>query len=225
MRTRNLCSLGILAFFVTSLEAGTFILTGVDASRGANITFYNVSKGAFEQGFAGEILGTFDGISVSPLFCVDLFTDIGYGSYTSTPLNPRLVRHEDRVAWLYLNQLATVNSADTGLAFQLAIWDIVHDNGDGLSAGLVQSSASSVVGLTQNQVDLANGYINTSLGHSVTTGVSIYQNFDPTSGAPAQNLVGADAPEPSTLVFAAIGFLILGLVRVMPGDRKYAKPR
>ena len=49
-----------------------------------------------------------------------------------------VARNENRAAWLYLNRLSTVNSTDSGLVFQSAWWDIVHDNGDGLSTGLVQ---------------------------------------------------------------------------------------
>jgi hypothetical protein len=201
-----------------SLQATTFFtLTGVDVNRGANVTFLN--SGVLEQGFAGVILGLFEGTDVSPLFCVDLFTNIGYGTYGANPLNPRVARNEDRVAWLYLSQSNTVVNVDTGLAFQLAIWDIVHDGGDGLSTGLV--SSTTFIGLTLAQINLANYYIDLSAGHSVTSGVSIYQNFDLNTGEPAQNLIGAGAPggnvhnpEPSTLIMVLAGGALAGAGRI-----------
>ncbi len=98
---------------------------------------------------------------------------------------------------------------------QLAIWDIVHDNGDGFTTGLVQWGPSSITGLTQVQIDLANGYLADSLGHSATTGFSIYQNFDQGTGAPAQTLLGAQAPESTTVLLTAAGvFMILARVNV-----------
>ena len=187
-------------------------MSGVDSGKGANVQYYH--NGTTASGFAGVIFGTYNGVSVSPLFCVDLFTDINYGNYDSNPLTPNLVRHEDRAAWLYINRLSTVVSADTGLALQVAIWDIVHDGGDGLAAGagLVNSSATSLIGLTQVQINLATAYILESQGHSVTTGVSIYQNFNQTTHAGAQNLIGVQAPvpEPTTLFMAAAG--VAGIV-------------
>ncbi len=206
-----------LVFLAATVEAtGVFTLTNVDTTKGGNISYYH--NGVTSGGFAGVVLGNYNGTNVNPLFCVDLFTDIGYASYNSNPLAPRIVRHEERVAWLYVNQLSTVVSQDTGLAFQLAIWDIVHDGGDGLvaGAGLVNISATSITGVTQTQINLANAYILASQGQSVLTGVSIYQNFDQSSGAPAQDLIGmlAPVPEPSTILMGAFGVAILSIARM-----------
>lgn len=204
-----------LAFSSATVEAsGIFTLTGVDTTRGANLSYYH--NGVTSGGFAGVILGNFNGISANPLFCVDLYTDINYASYNSTQLAPRIIRNEDRVAWLYINQISTVVSQDTGLAFQLAIWDIVHDGGDGLvaGAGLVNISATSISGVTQTQIDLANAYILASQGKSVLTGVAIYQNFDMTTNAPAQNLIGLAVPEPSTILMGAFGVAVLSIARM-----------
>ena len=205
-----------LGFGSLALQAGpTVTLTGVDTNRGANVTFTH--NGVTETGFAGVILATFNGVSISPVFCVDLFTNIDLATYDSNRLAPRVSRHEDRVAWLYVNQVSTVVSQDTGLAFQLAIWDIIHDNGDGLSAGQVSTSTFS--GLTATQISLANAYIAASLGKSLLSGAIIYQNFSRTNGAPAQNLIGAstpydniDNPEP-----ASAGLVVVGLALAATG--------
>lgn len=188
--------------------APTVTLTGVDTGRGANVTFLN--NGTSETGFAGVILGTYNGVSVSPLFCVDLFTGIGLGTWNTNPLAPRIARNEDRVAWLYANQISTVTSVNTGLAFQIAIWDIIHDNGDGLGAGSV--STATFTSLTAAQISLINAYVAASLGKSLLTGVTIYQNSNPTTGAPAQDLIGASvaSPEPTSGVLVLLGFALVG---------------
>ena len=204
----------LAALLAISSHAGVFTLTGVDGSRGANVTVNE--NGTPFAGFAGVLNGTYDGVSVGPLFCVDLFTDINYGSYNAIPTGPDVNRQEDRAAWLYLNRLSTVNSTDSGLALQLAIWDIVHDNGDGFSTGLVLWGPSSITGLTQAQIDIANGYLADSFGQSANTGISIYHNFDQTTGAPVQTLMGAAAPVPETrtmLLTAAGVYTILAKVK------------
>ena len=99
-------------------------------------------------------------------------------------------------------------STDTGLAFQLSIWDIIHDNGDGFGSGLIQSGASSIRGLTQTQLDLANAYIAISAGHAVTSGVSIYLNVNTSTGASVQTLMGVAAPVPEP---AAYGMVLAGV--------------
>lgn len=199
--------LALALLTAAALHAGpTVTLTGVDTSRGANVTFLN--NGVPETGFAGVILGTFNGVSVSPLFCVDLFTGIGLGTWNTDPLDPRIARNEDRVAWLYLNQISTVTSVNTGLAFQLAIWDIIHDNGDGIGAGSV--STATFTGLTATQINLVNAYVAASAGKSVLTGVTIYKNSNPATGAPAQDLIGISNPEPASAVLVLLGFALVG---------------
>jgi len=205
----KLLPLAAAALSAGALQAAQLVtLTGVDTSRGANVTF--TINGNTQTGFAGVILGNVDGVPVSPLFCVDLFTGISLGTYNTNPLAPRPARNEDRVAWLYVNQLSTVVNQNTGLAFQLAIWDIIHDNGDGLSAGSV--STATFTGLTAAQIALINQYLTVSLGQSLLTGATIYQNSNRTTGAPAQDLIGASlpTPEPATGVLAAAGLVLVG---------------
>ena len=81
------------------------------------------------------------------------------------------------------------------MALQLAIWDIVHDGGDGFLTGSVLWGPSSITGLTQVQIDIANRYLADSLGQSVMTGLSIYTNTDPNTGLPVQTLMGVTVPE------------------------------
>ena len=149
--------------------------------------------------------------------CINLTT-----SYNSAAYLPRTFAHEDRVAWLYVNALPTVTTVTQGEALQLAIWDIIHDNGDGLTVGRVQSSTSTPTAvITQVATYLAN-----SLGQS-SLAASIYISSIPVSNVPAQTLVGflqpgsptGPVPEPGT--FGLIG-VAAGLTMLVRRRRKSA---
>ncbi len=49
---------------------------------------------------------------------------------------------------------------------------------------------TSITGLIQAQIDIANGYLADRSWQSARTGISIYLNFDPANGAPAQTPMG-----------------------------------
>ena len=182
-------------------------LTGVDWSRGGMTTF--LADGVEETGFAGVIQANYDGTPLE-LFCVDLFTGISFGDYASNTVFPRAVRHEDRAAWLYLSVFPGVTTAEQGEALQLAIWDIVHDGGDGFGAGRVQASVNS----NSSVILFADSYLIASLGQS-SFDASIFRNAALQTGQPAQTLIGAlqpgtiANPEPGTFVLFAGAFVTL----------------
>jgi hypothetical protein len=183
-----------------TVNASTLFVSGLDTARGGNVDFKE--NGTDVNGYAGAIFAAFDGIDVTPLFCVDLFTNISVPStVNSTPIAP--TGNQTRAAWLYVNQLSTVTDAIAGMAFQLAIWDIMHDNGDGIASGSVQAAATTPLAVATAWTN----YLTLSLGQSLSTGVSIYQNTNISDGSPAQNLIGAPAPtpEPGTWALVAIG--------------------
>ena len=194
---RNL--IAILFLSVVPSSASLITVTSVDWTRGGNTTFQ--ADGVEETGFAGLINATFEGTPMAFL-CVDLFTNIGYGDYSSTPILPRALRNEDRAAWLYLYALPNVTTVVQGQALQLAIWDIIHDGGNGFSLGRVQQSAGSSAAVIQ----AASDYLVVSLGKS-SFAASIYLNSVPSSGAPAQAFLGAFQPVPEG---GSMGLMALG---------------
>jgi len=205
-----------LAAAMLPLSAATIQVQSVDWSRGGNVSF--LENGSPVTGYAGAILGSYDGGPQSTFLCVDLFTPIGYGLYGSETITPRIGRNEDRVAWLYVNELWTVTTAQLGEALQLAIWDIVHDNGDGPLAGAVMKSLSTPSAV----VTAWENFLAVSLGQS-SYEASTYVNVVLSDGRPAQNFIGAWAgtpiptahsPEPSTLLLAASAFLGAGLLKL-----------
>ncbi len=230
------------------------VATGVDWSRGSDI-WLNGQGQNFDAYFAGvfQISLTEDGITVNrDTVCVDLFTDIFIGQqYSSNVLSPDEMGSEalrlERAAWLLDNVLqpteapppgqtytSSLPSADwvhdsiTGAALQLAIWDIVHDNGDGFSSGLVQLSTDPNHPTDPNVLAWAQFYEALSLGQ-LSNSAFVYLNADLGNGQPAQSLLGpiyhdngpqpppflgSPNPEPSTfvlggMVIGAVGFLRL----------------
>ena len=168
--------------------------------------------------------------------CVDLFTDIQAGvTYVTSILRPDQVtgKNMQRVSWLVDNALLPtqdndyislldpanwVHNAAQGAGIQLAIWDIVHDNGNGFSAGSVQAAATlgvtdpSVLAWAQTYEALSK-YQHSDLAY-------IYNNVVLGTNTPVQMLAGpifvdggpapAPAPEPATFWLAAI--TLIGLV-------------
>jgi hypothetical protein len=192
----------VLALAVPSFGA-TLSLTGLDTSRGRNI-WMNVD-GINEQGYAGIVNSTLDGMPFF-LFCVDLYTPVPVPSTYQVHVNPAsAVSNGERAGWLAATYLLSINSADMGAGFQLAIWDIVHDGGDGLNAGHVRRATGSNTTRVQ-VVNYANQFLAWSVGQSSTQAVI----FTDIRGATFnQQLMTAQSvlpnPEPGTWLLMAAG--------------------
>ncbi len=196
----------LLLLTALGLSAGTLTVTAVDNTRGGNLRF--LENGTEIRTFVGVILGNYNGGPSQAMFCVDLFTAIDLSTYTSEPGPPRNA-NELRVAYLYVNYLAGVSSVALGQAMQLAIWDIIHDNGDGVNAGSIRRSSNT----STTVVNAWTNYLSVSAGRT-STAASIYVNFSGTT--PAQALIGTfqppampGVPEPAS--FALVGFALISL--------------
>lgn len=147
-------------------------------------------------------------------YCVDLFTSIGYGAYSTTPSAPStLVPSGPRLAWIFENYAPLVASAPNrnraAAALQLALWDVRHDGGDGLANGVIQLTTSY---RTMNPgvaiLAAADAIVDASEGQS-STQASLLYNFS-FNGNPAQTLIidgdwPEPTPEPSTFVMMGVG--------------------
>jgi hypothetical protein len=208
--------------------------TGVDSTRGESI-WMNENGNNVKQYFAGVVFITLTDTDTHQQWnrdtlCVDLFTDIYIGqTYGTTLLDPYEISSNNltRVSWLvdnallptqssYLSVLPSsdwVTNSAQGAGIQLAIWDIVENNGDGLSAGTVRASTSTD---PNNQtpadvLDWADTYEKLSLNKS--SGLAfVYDNVNLLSGTRVQMLEGPEyadngpvpAPEPSTCQFMLV---------------------
>ncbi len=222
-----------------SAMANTLIMpTGVDWNRGEG--FWIQEDGVDTQAYFGGVIL----ISVSDggqqwsrdTLCVDLFTDIYLGQqYGTTILTPSDVpgKNLQRVSWLVDNALLPtqvsgtsstlpstqwVTTAAQGAGIQLAIWDIVHDGGDGFSSGRVQAVTNPSDPTDPAVLAWANTYEALSLGRSSNLAY-IYDNVDLGNGQPAQMLAGplfldhgpTPTPEPVTLSLVGSALVALGV--------------
>jgi PEP-CTERM motif len=90
----------------------------------------------------------------------------------------------------------------TGAALQLALWDVVHDGGDGLDMGLMRSTAS----IPNDILTQAAAYITASAGQSSSNAVVWESVLGKTEG---QQMIG-QVPEPGTIGLLASGLALLG---------------
>jgi hypothetical protein len=216
----------------TFADTYTIDPTGVDWNRGESI-WMNENGNNVKQYFAGVVDITLTDTDTHQQWnrdtlCVDLFTDIYINqTYGTTLLDPYEISGKNltRVSWLvdnallptqssYLSVLPSsdwVTNSAQGAGIQLAIWDIVENNGDGLSAGSVQASTDPNNPTPPDVLYWANFYETLSLNES--SGLAyVYDNVNLSSGAPAQMLEGPEftdggpvpAPEPSTCQFMLV---------------------
>jgi hypothetical protein len=223
-------------------SAATIIVpTGVDNTRG--MTVWLREDGTNTQAYAGVIFITLTDSGHQynrDTLCVDLFTPISAGvSYSTTLLTPNQVpgKHLSRVSWLIDNvllpaenssytsllpQVDWVTTAAQGAGLQLAIWDIVHDNGDGFSAGRVRQANG---GHTTNSQVLTWARTYETLSANKDSNLAyIYDNVILNGTTPAQMLAGPlftdggpapPVPEPSTFALGAGALAAIGLCVLM----------
>jgi len=240
----SLRPVGLLLLACGLASSSTIVATGVDWSRGESI-WINADGKDTPAYFAGVIditVNDTEGSFNRDTLCVDLFTDIYLGQqYDTTVVGPGDVAGKSlpRVSWLVDNALLPtqnsgytsalpsadwVSTVDQGAGIQLAIWDIVHDGGDGFSLGRVQAG-SAANPTSAGVLAWAQTYEGLSFGQSSNLAY-IYQNVDLGTGQPAQMLAGplfqdggpipgnqdplADAPEPGTLLLAGSALIAAG---------------
>lgn len=223
------------AFFLGVLTASASTITmdvnTLDFANRAGTLSFSENGGRSEvSGWAGVIQLKFDGAPSTGFYdslCVDLFHDISvYSSYQVTPQAVSSIVNGGRVAWLYNNwvslgsmqsvaQTLGVTTNEVGMALQLAIWDIVHDNGDGLNRGLVRSTS----GTGQNVVRTANYFEQASAGQvasdaaiyvDAVNGIVTQRQISVPFAMLTQNSFAVETPEPGTVGLA--GLALAGIV-------------
>jgi len=200
------------------------ITIGLASAAGAStITVYNVGFGrngvsmllngsttpAAE--YATEILITKGGTNYIA-YCLDLFTGIGLDTYDTTTGLPNSYPNGLRAAWLFENYFQLTTYAEQAVALQVAIWDVIHDGGDGLTSGNIQLDPTLEAAL----LPLANALVLASFGQSSMNATILY-NTVISNGAPAQTLITSadafDTPEPGTVALTAAGLASLWAFR------------
>jgi PEP-CTERM motif len=232
MSLRNLSYLLLSLTCFTGVCAASTLTVDLDPSgRYLNpLEFVDVNGNV--TGYAGVIQATLDGTTVLDVFCVDLYHDVSPGTvYTYTaynvndPASTSFSPNIAQAAWLVVNEMPLVNAASAsdqpvyGAALQLAIWDVIHDGGDGLSAGQIQQQTSVAPDANSAAAyTLASTWITASQGQSAYNAAVLMNVDGPTA---SQTFITAKAgttfslvstPEPATMCLAGAGLLLVGLV-------------
>jgi hypothetical protein len=216
MNTKRFMALGALvvaSFFGSAplAKGAALTLTGIGLGNYPVPLLTDHGTGlAPEDAYIVQILITLNGTATTA-FCVDLFTNIGLENYNALYGSPTDFTNGLRAAWIVENYSAAVDTNAEASALQLALWDVVHDNGDGLAAGTVQLVATGWETLVAD----TEAIVAASLGQSSTNVTILY----PTSltGVPAQTLITSgvwvDVPEPATWALMAAGGVLIAALR------------
>ena len=105
-----------------------------------------------------------------------------------------------------------MDTAIEGAALQLAIWDVIHDSGDGFATGRIRSTGNTNAAV----LSLAGQWVAASHGQSSTNAQvftagpnqrAFHQQLYLTGCALSGNCGGSEVPEPGTLSMLALGGL------------------
>jgi hypothetical protein len=204
-----------------SASAHSIEVTSLNTNLGENT--YLLENGTDTATYAGEGNIVLDGTTNRTAFCVAIFVDINLTTVYNTVLTDiSSVANGGRVGWLLDNLLPAIitnsptygTTAQQGAGLQMAIWDIVNDNGDGFNAGGVRSASDT------DAVALSDAVYYEALSAGNSADAWVYTNYSQSNGAPAQTLMGfvsltdggpVAAPEPGTCGFMAVASVILGI--------------
>ena len=216
---KSILTASILALSATALFATNIQHTGLDWTRGMTIEIQAGDRVSNASAGVGVLM--VDGVSFIDAFCVNLFQGITlYQNYSATSVAPTSYDLDgEAAAWLMQTFLPKVNAAASGssremegAALQLAIWDVIHDGGDGFASGRVRSTGNTNSGV----LALANQWRLESLDQHGSAGIYLpapnSRAFQPQlylTGCAANGSCGGggEVPEPGTLAMVAIGGL------------------
>lgn len=163
-----------------------------------------IRAGEFQFNTAGDTLYWDDGLSA---FCIEIdMTLAGSAEYTiQSGLDSFTASQQSHIAALFSNYYAASKESNVAsAAFQLALWEIINEDGDTLSLATGTFHATDFGGAAS----LANAWL-ADLGE-VSGEYEFYVFISPDS----QNLLAVRAvPEPAALALMGAGLLGAALVR------------
>jgi hypothetical protein len=216
--------------------ATTLIVNNIDTATGVTpwSLWIDIGGAPTNLWFAGGIDVTVGGYN-RILYCVDLLTDINVpGTYT-TALDFSDTVNLKRVGWLMQNEWPSTSGYSgaalqrQGSAFQLAIWDILQDGGDGFGTNIPGGAVGLVsqsTGPNPTTPDVLAAAIQYE-ADSILNGVpltspygDVYKIWD-LNGHKVQTLMGPtpddggpNAPEPAAVILIFSGLALIGLSRL-----------
>jgi hypothetical protein len=212
---RNILLLTAILTLASSQAAfGTSIQhTGLDSARSKTVEIK--VDGSVRSVRAGVAILSVDGTALVDAFCVNLFQGITLNqTYAAESILPAGYDLDGgAAAWLMETYLPIAGTRAEGAALQLAIWDTIHDSGNGLGAGRIRASAntdSTILSLAQTWLDASAG--KSSNNAKVFTASAGQRVFQQQLYLTAQTPNG-EVPEPGTMAMMAGGAIALGAFR------------
>jgi len=218
-------SLGLALWAACPVFATTAIHLDIDSTVGLTKSLWIYEGSNTQLYFAGGIDLTIAG-QTRLVYCVELNRNINVPGDYNTSMDFSDTAALQRVGWLMKNDWPSsptfgytgVDLQEHGAAFQLAIWDILTDNGNGFGTGTVSQSTDPNNPTDANVLTYAAAYELLSAGQTSAYGI-IYHNTD-SNGITVQTLMGPtpdsgpSAPEPATVLMIVAGLALIGLSRL-----------
>lgn len=230
-RLQGLCLLttAFLAYSPASpASAGLLLSVGLDGNRAIGaILDIDVpgQAGLHERIGVGPLIGQIDGGPTFQGFCVDLFSPVIHPGYDVeampiSSLNPSFGVGIDRTLLAKLLAVGTTDTRLQGASLQLAVWGAVYNNGANFAGNTLAPWLNDPShGIQQaDLVHQTNAFLDAARMFAGPTPIPTF--LAPTgggqglvtltrSGLTPSGLTVTAVPEPSTLVLASIGIVVL----------------